>query len=425
MGMREDLEAEGSPLAAAHERADGPEYAAATFEAVAPTDTRVERVWREYWLPLLRDPVTGRLNVAQLKGELYDAWHLVNEARAVYRHVTGGLCDDLTASAEGIIASAEHAVRLRVERAVERELARVAARTDRTHGGGEAGAGGVSKRDGGTIHRGVAEGAGDPGRNVESSEARDTREVGGVEVGSHGGEAAVEAWRERVRRRREERGRGAGASEAFDTRSTIRAGSREMRVDTEHSPRHQVDDVESADESSVGAVRPRRADPGGAHLDEAEGATREGVVSPYYDRSAYGDTRSIDDILREEAEGAPGSGPTTHFRPVDVAGLDPGPFRRAPVESSEAAESKSGPVLEVLRPDGSHVGFVEAGAALEGLEPDAQYRVRPVPGRLPAPTARVESEIAGEFRHATLDETGNPPQVEETGNPPDSVPRET
>ena len=120
----------------------GPAYVPATFDPVVPTSTEVERVWREYWLPLLRR-ADGRLNVGQLKGELYDAWHLVNEARAVYRHVTGGTCDDLTASAEGIIASAEHAVRLRIERAVERDGASRGSNGSRSGRGGEGAGGGI------------------------------------------------------------------------------------------------------------------------------------------------------------------------------------------------------------------------------------------------------------------------------------------
>jgi len=67
----------------------------------------VEQVWVRYWAPIL---ASG--GISALKGELYDSFFLVNEARQVYRHATGGLCDDLTASAEGIIAMDE----ARVER---------------------------------------------------------------------------------------------------------------------------------------------------------------------------------------------------------------------------------------------------------------------------------------------------------------------
>ena len=70
-----------------------------TFEPHVPQREEVERVWREYWAPILKDG-----GIDRLKGELYDAWWLVNEARQVYHHATCGLSDDLTASAEGIIA---------------------------------------------------------------------------------------------------------------------------------------------------------------------------------------------------------------------------------------------------------------------------------------------------------------------------------
>ena len=69
-------------------------------ELLLGTSDAVEQVWVRYWAPLLSGG-----GLAALKGELFDAWHLVNEARKVYRHCTGGLCDDLTASADGIIAA--------------------------------------------------------------------------------------------------------------------------------------------------------------------------------------------------------------------------------------------------------------------------------------------------------------------------------
>lgn len=70
-----------------------------------PTQADVERVWAEYWAPMFREG-----GLPQIKGEMYDYWHLVNEARKVYRHVTGGMTDTLTASGEGIIALADRRV---------------------------------------------------------------------------------------------------------------------------------------------------------------------------------------------------------------------------------------------------------------------------------------------------------------------------
>jgi hypothetical protein len=83
----------------------GPEGAHPSFVLDVPSQEGVEEVWRTYWAPLVEDG-----GLARLKGELYDYFHLVTEARKVYRHVTGGLTDDLTASAEGIIALADNRV---------------------------------------------------------------------------------------------------------------------------------------------------------------------------------------------------------------------------------------------------------------------------------------------------------------------------
>ena len=94
------------------------EDAGSPLQALSATQEEVEAVWVRYWAPILSEGGIGRL-----KGELYDAWHLVNEARKVYRHATGGLCDDLCASAEGIIAMDE----ARVGRLVEGLQGEVAA----------------------------------------------------------------------------------------------------------------------------------------------------------------------------------------------------------------------------------------------------------------------------------------------------------
>lgn len=85
--------------------ADLPEGAHRSLALRAPSPSEVERVFRSYWLPLLSEG--GKISIERLKGELFDSWHLVNEARRVYRHVTGGVTDDLTASADGIIAMAD------------------------------------------------------------------------------------------------------------------------------------------------------------------------------------------------------------------------------------------------------------------------------------------------------------------------------
>jgi hypothetical protein len=97
------------------------EFAHPSLVIDTPDRKAVERVFRAYWLPLLTEG--GKISIEKLKGELYDAWFLVNEARRVYRHVTGGVTDDLTASADGIIAMAERQVDKRLQ-ALREELTR-------------------------------------------------------------------------------------------------------------------------------------------------------------------------------------------------------------------------------------------------------------------------------------------------------------
>jgi hypothetical protein len=59
----------------------------------------VEDLWRTYWLPLITDGGQHAPSLLRIKGELFDAFHLIDRARAVYRHVTGGATDDLTLEA--------------------------------------------------------------------------------------------------------------------------------------------------------------------------------------------------------------------------------------------------------------------------------------------------------------------------------------
>lgn len=86
-----------------------------SLEVHSPQQAEVERIWKTYWLPLLKEG-----GIARLKGELYDAYFLVNNAREVYRHITGGLCDDLCASADGVIAMAEKRIERREQKLKQR-----------------------------------------------------------------------------------------------------------------------------------------------------------------------------------------------------------------------------------------------------------------------------------------------------------------
>ena len=76
-----------------------------SLELHRPAPAEIERIWRTFWLPAIT--TNRRFDPAKLKAELYDAHHLIMEAPKVYRHVTGGMCDDPCASAEGINAMAD------------------------------------------------------------------------------------------------------------------------------------------------------------------------------------------------------------------------------------------------------------------------------------------------------------------------------
>lgn len=106
-----------------------PEGAHPSLALDTPTADEVERVWRTYWAPIVE---SGGL--AALKGELYDYFRLVDNARQVYRHVTGGLTDDLCASSEGIIAMADRRVGQLTED-LRAEIGRLRALLDASTGG--------------------------------------------------------------------------------------------------------------------------------------------------------------------------------------------------------------------------------------------------------------------------------------------------
>lgn len=91
---------------------EGPEGAHPSFR-VDDDPEAVERVWRTVWLPLLTNGLPGYpadAIMARIKGELYDYAHLCEEARKVYRHVTGGVVDRLDVSGEAVIATADHRI---------------------------------------------------------------------------------------------------------------------------------------------------------------------------------------------------------------------------------------------------------------------------------------------------------------------------
>ena len=88
-----------------------------SFQMVQPDRAYVDHIWEEKWRPGLIVMVEGEdgeirqeISLEKLKGELADCWHLIETAPKVYYHVTGGMTDDPRASAQGIIAAADHRV---------------------------------------------------------------------------------------------------------------------------------------------------------------------------------------------------------------------------------------------------------------------------------------------------------------------------
>lgn len=77
-----------------------------SFQHERARQAEIERIWTTFWLPSLRGE-DGKVSLEKLKGELYDCHHLIMAAPQVYHHVTGGVTDDPTASAEAIIRLAE------------------------------------------------------------------------------------------------------------------------------------------------------------------------------------------------------------------------------------------------------------------------------------------------------------------------------
>jgi hypothetical protein len=99
------------------------EFPGPDFGIIDPTPAMIEECWRVFWLPLIRDE-DGRVSMAKLKGELFDARHLVMTAPKVYRLVTGGLTDNPCASYKGIAAAFQKHVARACDIAVNEALQR-------------------------------------------------------------------------------------------------------------------------------------------------------------------------------------------------------------------------------------------------------------------------------------------------------------
>lgn len=77
----------------------------------------VERVWREFWAPIVLRG--GKVNLAQVKRELFDFRQVIESVPKVYLAVTGGRVSKPLTDPEVVIALANEAT----QQAIEEELA--------------------------------------------------------------------------------------------------------------------------------------------------------------------------------------------------------------------------------------------------------------------------------------------------------------
>lgn len=65
----------------------------------------VEKVWREFWEPIvIKD---SQLDLEQIKKELYDFYCAMQEVPRVYCHITGNNLSKITYKAEVVIDAAD------------------------------------------------------------------------------------------------------------------------------------------------------------------------------------------------------------------------------------------------------------------------------------------------------------------------------
>ncbi len=62
---------------------------------------KVEKVWQDFWMPLVAPD--GRVDMEQIKKELYDFRQIMKEVSRVYEYVTGGAISKINTKAEEVI----------------------------------------------------------------------------------------------------------------------------------------------------------------------------------------------------------------------------------------------------------------------------------------------------------------------------------
>ena len=63
-----------------------------------------DKIFKEFWVPIIFDMKSGRLNLEQLKKELYDYAMLLDNVPKVYSEITSGKISKPNTCAEVVIA---------------------------------------------------------------------------------------------------------------------------------------------------------------------------------------------------------------------------------------------------------------------------------------------------------------------------------
>ena len=83
-------------------------------------DPDVEKVWEEFWLPVLTED--GPLDIQKFKRELYDFYQLMGNASKVYYEVTGGKVSKCNTRGSEVIRLFEDHVTEMVDEAVNEAI---------------------------------------------------------------------------------------------------------------------------------------------------------------------------------------------------------------------------------------------------------------------------------------------------------------
>ena len=70
-----------------------------------PQSTDVERVYQEFWKPIVE--IDGKLDVQQVKQELFDFWQVMERVPKVYCHITGDQVSNMLTDVDVVCSLAD------------------------------------------------------------------------------------------------------------------------------------------------------------------------------------------------------------------------------------------------------------------------------------------------------------------------------